>query len=87
MCNCGKKRTGLTQQSNVSRINAESNIQPPLVQKQETVLFQYTGKTGLSVTGNRTRKNYRFSFSGDVQQVDFSDAFSMMNIPVLTRIN
>lgn len=85
MCNCGKKRNEFKQQSNAFNKNNYSNNQPP-VQKKETVLFQYTGNTALTVTGSITRKNYRFHFSGDVQSIELSDAAAMMAVPVLKRM-
>jgi hypothetical protein len=87
MCNCGKKRSQLTQQSNTNNrlVNAlqHQQINP---QKKEPVLFQYTGSTALSVIGNITRRNYRFNFSGDKQYIEPGDAAAMMAIPVLKRI-
>ncbi len=90
MCNCGKKRTEMKQQPNVSKATVVNKIsvgalQQPL-QKKATALFEYIGKTGLTVTGNVTRKNYRFNFSGDVQPIDFNDATAMSAVPVLKRL-
>ena len=66
MCNCGKKRNELKQQPGVFNTIMQIKTQP-VVQKKETVLFKYTGKTGLTITGSVTRKNYRFNFPGDIQ--------------------
>ena len=85
MCNCGKKRTELKQQPIVhNKINVVTT--QSMLHKTAPVLFKYIGNTALTVTGNITRKNYRFSFNGDVQSIDFSDAASMAAIPVLKRI-
>lgn len=86
MCNCGKKRNQLTQQSNVVHRPIIATQQSMLMQKKEPVLFEYTGTTALSVIGNITRKNYRFHFSGDKQYIESGDAAAMMTIPVLKKI-
>ncbi len=85
MCNCGKKRTGLSQQANTS-INNRTQVQAPPMQVKQTVVFQYTGNTALTVTGSITRKNYRFNFPGDIQHIDFKDAAAMTAIPVVKRV-
>jgi hypothetical protein len=94
MCNCGKKRNELTQQRNV-HVRPVSNLQhsplnisaqQPATQHTQTVLFRYTGNTALTVTGNVTRKNYRFNFPGDVQHVALGDAPAMSIINVLKRV-
>lgn len=88
MCNCGKKRTGISQQPNTVNKNYFSATQPTTTSSLKTpVQFKYTGKTALTVTGNITRKNYRFNFTGDIQTIDFNDASSLMSIPVLRRIS
>ena len=84
MCNCGKKRNQIKQQSPV--FNQVVNSQPlpsPTIQKKPPVMFEYTGKTALSVIGSITRKNYRFNFPGDKQLIEFNDAGAMMAVPVL----
>ena len=55
MCNCGKKRTELKQQPGTFNTNVQIKTQPVDRQKN-TVLFQYTGNTGLTITGSVTRK-------------------------------
>ena len=94
MCNCGKKRNELIQQRNIpARPGNNSQHSPlsfaaeqPASQYTQTVLFRYTGATALTVTGNVTRKIYRFNFPGDVQHVALSDAPAMNTIQVLKRI-
>ena len=87
MCNCGKKRTDLKQQPRAFNANIQSAAQTqPVDQRRNTVLFKYTGKTGLTITGSVTRKNYRFNFSGDVQPIEITDANAMNNVPVLKRV-
>ena len=84
MCNCGKSRTALKQ--NAAYNNYQQKIQTSPVQTKPTVIFQYTGKTALTIKGSITRKNYRFNFPGDIQHIDFNDAATMTAIPVLKRL-
>lgn len=51
MCNCGKKRTQLTQQSSAAVRPIIATQQSMFMQKKEPVLFEYTGTTALSVIG------------------------------------
>ena len=51
------------------------------------VSFEYKGKTALTVRGNISGKNYRFSRPGDIQQIDYRDAPSMMRIGALMKVN
>jgi len=62
------------------------NVTQAPVQHKEPVLFEYTGRTALTVTGSVTKRIYRFSFPGNVVSVDFSDAAAMMAVPVLRKI-
>lgn len=94
MCNCGKKRNELTQHRNVHAIPVNNPQRSPLnfagqqaaPHQPQTIPFRYTGNTALTVTGNVTRKNYRFNFPGDVQHVALSDAPAMSMIHVLQRV-
>jgi len=83
MCNCGKKRKEQVQQSNVSVSNTGAS---KTVSGAGNTSFEYTGKTGLTITGNITRKSYRFNHPGDVQPVDHRDVFGMMVVPVLKKV-
>jgi len=93
MCNCGKKRNELTQHRNVNTGPVNNLQHSPLnfvqqtaSRQTQTIPFRYTGNTALTVTGNVTRKNYRFNFPGDVQHVALSDAPAMSMIQVLKRV-
>lgn len=50
-----------------------------------TVYFQYVGRTGLTVTGPITGRQYRFNHTGAVVGVDGRDAGSMAAVPHLRR--
>jgi hypothetical protein len=81
MCNCGNKRDTLTQ-------SLSSDIVPEgtPVRIRPDVNFEYTGNSGLSVTGGVTGNKYRFNHPGDIQLIDYPDASGMMAIPVLKKI-
>ena len=81
MCNCGNKRNELTQSLSGKVIDerVQSKLWPD-------VRFEYTGNTGLSVTGGITGKKYRFNQKGDVKLIDYRDASGMMAVPVLRRL-
>jgi hypothetical protein len=85
MCNCGKKRSQLTQQSNANNRPVNTFHQQQTIIQKAPVLFEYTGSTALSVIGNITRRNYRFNFTGDKQYIEPVDAVAMMSIPMLRR--
>ncbi|HRP33813.1 MAG TPA: hypothetical protein PKV73_18075 [Agriterribacter sp.] len=59
--------------------------QPPQQKMWPNVSFQYIGKTALTVTGMVTGRQYRFTAPGDRVKVDYRDAATMMNVPVLKR--
>ncbi len=80
MCNCGNKRNEFTQ-SLSGNVIAERNIKI-----WPDVNFEYTGSSGLSVTGGITGKKYRFNHPGDRQLVDYRDASSLMAVPVLKQV-
>ena len=83
MCNCGKKRTEYTQQSNVVASQVKTSM--PALQQNTNNVFEYIGKTALTVMGNITGRRYRFNRPGDLQSVDARDAVGMMTVPVLRR--
>ena len=84
MCNCGNKRNEFaTQQS--FKTNDTGRTQ--LLQKKmwPDVSFEYKGKTALTVRGNISGKNYRFTGPGDIQQIEYRDVSSMMKIGLLMK--
>lgn len=83
MCNCGKKRTEHNQQTNVAVSHGKKSM-PPAQQSANNV-FEYIGKTALTVIGNITGRRYRFNRPGDLQSVDPRDAGGMTAVPVLRR--
>ncbi len=83
MCNCGKKRTEYSQQSQSNGVN--NNMRMP-VQTTAYSSFEYVGKTALSVTGKATGTQYRFNAPGNRQNIDTRDAPGLMSIPVLRKL-
>ena len=80
---CGNKRNEYA--GNLSFSNSFHS--PAIPSKMpEDVPFEYTGQTGLSITGNITGKKYRFSNNNDIQLIDYRDAGGMMAIPVLRKV-
>lgn len=82
MCNCGNKRMEFSQ-------HAPADNQPPRMRTQQTIAFasyEYTGKTALTVVGNVTGKQYRFSYPGNRQNIDYRDIPGLTGIPVLKKI-
>lgn len=83
MCNCGNKRTEYKQQNTV--VAAPLKTVNPGTQQSTNSVFEYTGKTALTVMGNITGRRYRFNRTGDLQSIDPRDAAGMMAVPVLRR--
>jgi len=80
MCNCGKKRKEYSQSNALASNNAAA------VSNSSSINFEYTGKTALTITGNITRKNYRFNYRGHIQAVDYRDVPGMMEVPILKKV-
>lgn len=89
MCNCGKKRSSLNTntRSVVAPVQNQqaiaARLQPSFTHTNQSIMFQYTGNTALSIIGRITRKSYRFNFPGDVKPVAIVDANDMRAVPVL----
>ena len=87
MC-CGKKRQQLDQAYNSTYKNSyhqNINVQKP-ANTSNSILFEYIGKTGLTVYGSVTGKKYRFNSNGMVVNVDLRDKNSLINVPNLRLV-
>ncbi len=84
MCNCGKKRNHV--QPQVQEITSGRRYTGGSTEDWKNMLFQYTGKTALTVTGSVTGKLYRFHQTGNIQSVDYRDAPGMRTVPVLKKV-
>jgi hypothetical protein len=51
------------------------------------VLFEYTGRTGLTIIGPGTRTSYRFDRPGARAMVDARDRASLASVPVLRQVS
>ena len=81
MC-CGR-RSSLTGRGPPQTI---SGLRSPPSRARQTVRFQYTGATGLTVLGPITGVRYRFTVHGAVVSVDARDAPSLAAVPNLSRV-
>ncbi len=59
---------------------------PSTPQTRAAVLFEYTGKTALSIVGPGSRSAYRFDYPGARVFVDRRDAVYFAHLPVLRRV-
>lgn len=87
MCNCGKKRVQYSHPAlhgDVTR-RSDSKMATP-TQAFSYSVFEYTGKTAVTVRGNVTGTNYRFNFTGNRQNIDSRDAAGIMSVPVLKKV-
>ena len=76
MCNCGQKRTEMADSADISTRESYS---------LNDTFFEYTGKTGLTVTGSVTGRKYRFNNPGDKVIIHYKDMPGIMTIPVLKK--
>ena len=75
MCNCGSKRSQLS--------NAGTTVHSPAIADQSSTVFEYIGKTALTITGAITGRRYRFNKPGDIQSIDPRDVNSVLSVPVV----
>ena len=81
MACCGQKRAQLVQNRQaVAVTNKIVAVQSPLL------LFEYSGKTAMTVVGAGTGRSYRFRTTGDRVQIDIRDLRSVTCVPNLIRV-
>lgn len=85
---CGKKREQFTAGASTRPHSARSLSYPPIAQQvlQSRVFFEYVGRTGLTVIGSATGKQYRFERTGARIEVDLRDRFAMTAVPNLRQL-
>ena len=71
---CGKKR------EQVLKVQAAAT-------RASSVLFEYTGMTGLSIVGPASRTGYRFDRPGARVVVDSRDRASLAAVPQLRQVS
>lgn len=84
MCNGGNKRNDVAGTTSF-KLNNQS-FEPQKSSMWPDAYFEYIGKTALTVTGNISGKQYRFTKSGDKQIVDYRDASGLTKVPVLKKV-
>lgn len=85
---CGKKREQVTGEISVrphSGMPRPHSVMPQQM-LQSRVFFEYVGRTGLTVIGSATGKQYRFERAGARLEVDLRDRFAMTAIPNLRQL-
>jgi hypothetical protein len=81
---CGKQRQMLGGSAPAARpVGAGTPAMPP---RHAYAYFEYTGNTGLTVTGPVTGRRYRFDGPGARVAVDPADKPSMAAVPNLRRV-
>lgn len=86
---CGKKREQLLAgaPSHPHSARVASYPRPAQGPLQSRVFFEYVGRTGLTVTGPATGKQYRFERTGARLEVDLRDRLSLSSVPHLRQLN
>jgi hypothetical protein len=77
---CGQRRAQIT--------GSGGTIEPARAPRRlpNVALYEYTGATGMTVTGPVSGMKYRFGQPGAQLQVDPRDVSSMAGLPNLSRI-
>ena len=60
---------------------------PAASRQPVTLLFEYVGRTGLTIIGPGTRTSYRFDRPGARVLVDARDRASLSAVPVLRQVS
>lgn len=79
---CGQKRSQLSLSGRVAA-GGKGGVAPT---PSPVVLFEYTGKTGITIIGSGTGRTYRFSHPGTRVQIDIRDLSSLAAVPNLSRV-
>ena len=85
---CGKKREQVATEVSARPHSGRlvSNSAMPQQTLQSRVFFEYVGRTGLTVIGSATGKQYRFERTGARLEVDLRDRFTMSAVPNLRQL-
>jgi hypothetical protein len=62
-------------------------ITPAMVRTAKGVVFEYVGRTGLTVVGPISGAPYHFAGSGARVEVDARDQAALARVPVLRAVN
>jgi len=77
---CGQRRS----QASIGGALAGGRQRPPQPASR-AVLYEYTGTSGMTVTGPVSGLVYRFGLPGAQLQIDVRDAASLVGLPNLRR--
>lgn len=80
MACCGQRRAMAAGSGKVIQANRFAR---PI---SHSALYEYTGATGMSVTGSGSGTRYRFSHPGSKLQIDPRDIAAMAGLPNLRRV-
>ncbi len=80
MACCGQRRAMATGSGRA----VETNKTPRPISR--SALYEYTGATGMTVTGSVSGMKYRFGQPGSKVQIDWRDVSSMAGLPNLRRV-
>jgi hypothetical protein len=80
MACCGQRRAMAAGSGKVTQAN-----RPPRP-VSHSALYEYTGATGMTVTGSGSGLRYRFNQPGSKVQIDTRDIASMAGLPNLRRV-
>jgi hypothetical protein len=69
------------------RMRTEMHPVLPVAQPSAAALFEYVGKTGLTIIGPGTRTSYRFDRPGARVLVDGRDRASLAAVPTLRQLS
>lgn len=81
---CGQRRLQLLRGKAAAGIKTATA--PMTAQSSTSVVFEYTGATGLTALGPITGVRYRFNRPGARIPVDVRDAQGLSAVPVLRRV-
>jgi hypothetical protein len=85
---CGKKREQFTVGPPTRPPSGRPVSYPTIPQQplQSRVFFEYVGRSGMTVIGSATGKQYRFERAGARLEVDLRDRFAMTAVPNLRQL-
>jgi hypothetical protein len=83
---CGRQVTNFTAPAVSHRLPLSGASAPPTHMRHSQVYFEYSGQTGLTVTGPVSGRRYRFDGPGARLAVEPVDKPSLERVPNLRRV-
>jgi hypothetical protein len=81
MACCGQRRMRVSLSGQATAVENRMIAVP-----SPQVLFEYTGKTGMTVVGSGTGRSYRFSVPGARVLIDARDVHSLVGVENVRRL-